>query len=262
MPKKGFTLIEILLVVAAIAILSGIVVLAINPGKQLADTRDAQRHSDVKTILEAVYQYSIDHDGTLPSTLPTESTEICKPQAITQPVAFSPDLLMASVNTSNGQSTLNVRTSCLPGETLASNGDVQPVKSSLCSQAETWGIMELSDGKKLSGSGYGCNVENQLNNEGFGHRVCKADIAEEEVPEVVVVPEEEVTLLDESSESSSGCIDLSFLMEDETYLVNLPEDPKNKSETGIGYFISRSDNDRITISAPNAEQETDLNVTR
>jgi len=69
--KKGFTLLEILLVVGIIAILAGIVILAINPSKQLADTRNAQRRSDVITILNAVYQYSIDRNGSIPATIVT-----------------------------------------------------------------------------------------------------------------------------------------------------------------------------------------------
>lgn len=75
--QKGFTLIEILLVVAAIAILAGIVIVAINPGKQLGDTRNAQRKSDVNTILNAVSQYSVDNNGVLPAGITASSTEIC-----------------------------------------------------------------------------------------------------------------------------------------------------------------------------------------
>ncbi len=65
--QQGFTLLEILLVVAAIAILAGIVIVAINPNKQLGDTRNTQRSSDVNALLNAVYQYSIDNNGNLPS---------------------------------------------------------------------------------------------------------------------------------------------------------------------------------------------------
>jgi len=76
--SSGFTLLEVLLVVAIISILAGIVILALNPTKQLGDTRNAQRRVDVNTILNGVYQYSIDNNGNLPTGISTGRTEICK----------------------------------------------------------------------------------------------------------------------------------------------------------------------------------------
>lgn len=76
---KGFTLLEILLVVAAIGILAGIVILALNPAQQLAQTRDSQRQSDVNTILNGVWQYTVDNNGILPTqVVGTSGAEICE----------------------------------------------------------------------------------------------------------------------------------------------------------------------------------------
>lgn len=76
--KKAFTLIELLLVMGIIAILAGVVIVAINPNKQLGEARNAQRRADLNTILNAVYQYSIDNDGRLPSGIEISEIEICK----------------------------------------------------------------------------------------------------------------------------------------------------------------------------------------
>ncbi|MEY4744555.1 MAG: hypothetical protein RL272_500 [Candidatus Parcubacteria bacterium] len=81
--EPGFTLLEILLAVALLATLAGIVILALNPAKQLADTRNAQRRSDVVTILDALYQYGVDNSGAYPGAIPTGTcgdagSEVCK----------------------------------------------------------------------------------------------------------------------------------------------------------------------------------------
>jgi prepilin-type N-terminal cleavage/methylation domain-containing protein len=73
---KGFTLLEILLVVGIIAILAGIVIVAINPSKQIATVRNTQRLSDIKQINSALQQYYI-NNGSYPNSLLGDLTEIC-----------------------------------------------------------------------------------------------------------------------------------------------------------------------------------------
>lgn len=60
---KGFTLIEILVVIGIIAVLSSIVIVAINPAKQFAQARNTQRTSNIESILNAIGQRMADNKG-------------------------------------------------------------------------------------------------------------------------------------------------------------------------------------------------------
>ncbi len=75
---KGFSIIEVLLVVAAIAILATIVIVTINPGKHFMEARNTQRSADVNKILAAVNHYMVDNNGVLPEEIGEEEQEICR----------------------------------------------------------------------------------------------------------------------------------------------------------------------------------------
>ncbi|MFH1781124.1 MAG: prepilin-type N-terminal cleavage/methylation domain-containing protein [Patescibacteria group bacterium] len=65
--NKGFTLVELLIVIAIIAILAAVVFVALDPAQRFADSRDSTRSSEVNSILNAVLKYQVDNDGTLPA---------------------------------------------------------------------------------------------------------------------------------------------------------------------------------------------------
>lgn len=80
---KGFTLIEILLVLGIIAILAGIVLVAVNPSRQFKQARDSQRVSNVNAILNAIGQNIADHRGVFTcagdeTVLPASPGEVMK----------------------------------------------------------------------------------------------------------------------------------------------------------------------------------------
>lgn len=62
--RKGFTLMELLIVIAVIIVLAAAVFVALNPAKRFQDTRDARRRSDVEAFLSALKTDQVDNGGT------------------------------------------------------------------------------------------------------------------------------------------------------------------------------------------------------
>lgn len=59
MKQKGFTLLEVLVVVGILAILALVVFVAIDPVRQFAESRNARRWADVNNITTAIYRYIV-----------------------------------------------------------------------------------------------------------------------------------------------------------------------------------------------------------
>jgi len=55
--KKGFTLLELLIVIGILAILSTTMILVINPAEMLRKARDSQRIADLSTVKSAIAYY-------------------------------------------------------------------------------------------------------------------------------------------------------------------------------------------------------------
>jgi len=64
---KGFTLVELLIVIAIIGVLAVVVLVAINPVEQLAKTRDSGRISTVTQLGHAMQAYYTSQDAAYPA---------------------------------------------------------------------------------------------------------------------------------------------------------------------------------------------------
>jgi prepilin-type N-terminal cleavage/methylation domain-containing protein len=63
--RKGFTLVEIIIVIAIIAVLAAAIFVAVDPARRIQESNNARRWSDVTTMLDAVIKNQADNEGTL-----------------------------------------------------------------------------------------------------------------------------------------------------------------------------------------------------
>lgn len=61
--RKGFTLVELLIVIAVIAILASVAFVAIDPATRINEAQDSERWSSVNAIMDAFLEYTVDNDG-------------------------------------------------------------------------------------------------------------------------------------------------------------------------------------------------------
>jgi prepilin-type N-terminal cleavage/methylation domain-containing protein len=137
--KRGFTLLEILLVIALIGILASIVLVAINPNNQLAQARNTVRFDDITEVNQALENYFVANRA-YPVGITTSYQDICPVGVTTNCVNLSalvPTYMPAipkdptggnyqvALNPTNGQISLKVSTGEI-GATIAINPRIVP----------------------------------------------------------------------------------------------------------------------------------------
>lgn len=65
---RGFTLVELIIVIAIISVIAAVVFVAVDPAKRLHAARNSTRWTDVTALFGAIKQYQADNGGSLPAT--------------------------------------------------------------------------------------------------------------------------------------------------------------------------------------------------
>jgi len=167
--KKGFTLLELLIVVAIIAVLSTVLIVAINPAETLRKTRDTQRISDLASLKTAVGVYvtsiptplldNVDNNlcvnGTGQETLwlsvPTATDDVVT-NDVTPPAGFAwaQEATVSAASPVDGTGWIPVNLASITGGSPISNMPLDPVNdASITTGAHTSTVSAVNNGAQI-----------------------------------------------------------------------------------------------------------------
>lgn len=104
--RHGFTLVELIIVIAIISILAAIIFVAIDPARRLKTARNSKRAVAVESILKAVQQYQADAQGALTVIDADSSTVQVIGTCISQPVCAGEITASTCLNLVGGTQTI------------------------------------------------------------------------------------------------------------------------------------------------------------
>jgi prepilin-type N-terminal cleavage/methylation domain-containing protein len=223
--QRGFTLIEVLVVIGILAILLAITLIAINPNKHFQDARNSQRSSNVSAVLDAIYAYEAANNGSQPPAVTLVSST---------PTALARKAAVTATGTSFATPSL---TYTVPSGNTVTAGDVVTVTS--CTQAGDNGTFAVTSGTGTT------IVVNDAGGSGTSATGCSIRAGVNLCPDLAPVYIADLPM-DPSAAAPTGATT-----------------PCNGSTTAYdtGYTIALS-NGRFTIAAPSAEGTAVITVTR
>jgi prepilin-type N-terminal cleavage/methylation domain-containing protein len=127
--SKGFTLVELLIVIAIIAVLASVVTIALNPGELLAQGRDAKRINDLNTLRVALESYISLVPSLNLGTCPTGGICTFNPGAGDGPFVSSTCGSISVVNNIIGTGWIDVVFTDIPGPSPVSVLPIDPINS-------------------------------------------------------------------------------------------------------------------------------------
>jgi len=130
--NRAFSLLELIIVVAILAVLASTAIITVNPGRRLTEARNARRHAEVKILSGAINRHALDNGGDFISNI-------------------SSTLQMM------GTAVSGCRTSCGKGKTNSFTDDIRQEFDEGIYSDTLWGVnnsaVELTPAGKTNSSG-------------------------------------------------------------------------------------------------------------